>query len=128
MRTRGNKLPDFKLHFNMRPTRKEQKDLIASTSKYAKDRIDSLSNILRPVTNIPNVSQINKAKRGKTRLELIPAFKMSDFPPEAQAANGHEKFAAMKKDNSSYPDPFDKVSCANIFRVINLKRDFNPTI
>ena len=81
MRTRGNKLPDFKLHFNMRPTRKEQKDLIASTSKYAKDRIDSLSNILRPVTNIPNVSQINKAKRGKTRLELIPAFKMSDFPP-----------------------------------------------
>ena len=121
MRTRGNKLPDFRLHFNMRASRKEQKTLVPLTSKHAKEghRIDSVSNILRPAPNISNAGHNNRAKRGRTRLELIPAFGMSDFPPEAQAATVKneisENFRSTKTKKFSYSSDHSdyEVSCIN---------------
>ena len=122
MRTRGNKLPDFKLHFNMRQSRKEQKAQAPLTSKCAeRRRIESLSNILRPAPNISNSGQNNTTKRGRTRLELIPAFGMTDFPPDAQATTDKETCESLsRKNNFSYSSDHSdyEVSCTNVFHSV----------
>ena len=84
MRTRGNKLPDFNLHFKMRYSKKELAGSAITNPKGAKGNKPhaSLSNILRPAQNISSIGQANSKKRGRVRLELIPAFTLSDFPPD----------------------------------------------
>ena len=86
MRTRGNKLPDFNLHFKMRYSKKELAESATVNPKGAKGNKPhaSLSNILRPAQNISSIGQANSKKRGRVRLELIPAFTLSDFPNDVK--------------------------------------------
>ena len=86
MRTRGNKLPEFSLHFKIRHLKKEVNTPGSLSSKNIVDKrnIDSVSDILRPVPMSSKKGHNNLKKRGRTRLELIPAFKLSDFPQQAE--------------------------------------------
>jgi hypothetical protein len=115
MRTRGNKLPEFSLHFKMRHLKKELKNPVSSSSKNNKERhtIGSVSDILRPVLISSKPGLNNLKKRGRTRLELIPAFKLSDFPQQAQVGGSKQateenileeerKNRSSSSDNSEY--------------------------
>lgn len=102
MRTRGNKLPDFNLHFKMRYSKKELAESATSNPKGAKGNkpYASLSNILRPAQNISSIGQANSKKRGRVRLELIPAFTLSDFPPDVK----EDESRSMKCEKSRAED------------------------
>ena len=104
MRTRGNKLPDFNLHFKMRHPKKELSNTAVLSSKSSKEqhKSDLVSNILRPVPNINNVGQNKPKKRGRTRLELIPAFKLSDFPSQVEVQNGRQEVYQEGETTNSY--------------------------
>ena len=103
MRTRGNKLPEFSLHFKMRHSKREP---VASSAKKANDKqCELLSSILRPVANLSKPGQSNSKKGGRTRLELILAFKLSDFPPQFDESNRNEdsfKRLSEKETKSIY--------------------------
>ena len=82
MRTRGNKLPEFSLHFKMRHSKKEV--VVPSIGKINDKQSEMLSRILRPVSNLSKAGQPGGKKGCRARLELIPAFKLSDFPPQIE--------------------------------------------
>ena len=65
IRTRGAKLPNFRLHMKIRPSRKEQRDLENSKLRGVYATTDAL---------------LNKSGAKKGRRELPPAFSMDDFP------------------------------------------------
>ena len=102
MRTRGNKLPDFNLHFKMRYSKKELAESATVNPKGAKGNKPhaSLSNILRPAQNISSIGQANSKKRGRVRLELIPAFTLSDFPNDVK----EDESSSIKCENSRAED------------------------
>ena len=115
MRTRGNKLPEFSLHFKIRHLKKEVNNPVSSSSKSIIERhkIGSVSDILRPVPMSSKTGHNNLKKRGRTRLELIPAFKLSDFPQhvevggskkdsEANTSESKRKIHSHSSDNSEY--------------------------
>ena len=102
MRTRGNRLPDAKLHFKIRYSRKEPINVGPFSSKRSKveHKLDSVSKILRPAKcNISKTAQKNQKKGGRTRLELIPAFKLSDFPPEPSHKEKIENLSEEEIEN-----------------------------
>ena len=104
MRTRGNKLPDFKLHFNIRQSRKDPKALDLRSSNDTEERTDfsQISNILRPIPVTADQGH-KKGRRGRTRLELIPAFGMEDFPPEALVTtNEREALSSLPMGNNAW--------------------------
>ena len=107
MRTRGNKLPEFSLHFKMRHSKKEV--VGHSNDKINAKQNELLSSILRPVTNISKTGQPGGKKGGRTRLELIPAFKLSDFPPQIEVTDTKQKESnrEIEKDSESLFDSSD---------------------
>ena len=125
MRTRGNKLPDFNLHFKMRYSKKELAESATVIPKGAKGIKPhaSLSNILRPAQNIFSNGQANSKKRGRVRLELIPAFTLSDFPPDVKEDESRsikcEKSRADDTQSYSYSsDDSDEVNLSPSKRML----------
>ena len=100
MRTRGNKLPEFSLHFKMRHSKKEVV-VVPSDNKINHKQSELLSNILRPVTNLSKAGQPGGKKGSRTRLELIPAFKLSDFPPQIQDTDPKDNNLNRETDKDS---------------------------
>ena len=99
MRTRGNKLPEFSLHFKMRHSKKEV--VVPSVNKINHKQSELLSNILRPVTSLSKAGQPGGKKGSRTRLELIPAFKLSDFPPQIQDTDPKDNNRNREADKDS---------------------------
>ena len=131
MRTRGNKLPEFSLHFKMRHSKREP---VANSAKKSNDKqCELLSSILRPVTNISKPGQTNSKKGGRARLELIPAFKLSDFPPQIEESNRNEEnlkgFSARETESifDSSENSDLEVTCyvAPLFKSGNLIHHFD---
>ena len=86
--------------------RHSKREPVASSAKKANDKqCELLSSILRPVANSSKHGQSNSKKGGRTRLELIPAFKLSDFPPqfdESKRNEEHLKEFSAKETKSLY--------------------------
>ena len=108
MRTRGNKLPEFSLHFKIRHLKKEVNSPVLTSSKnnIERHKMDSVSDILRPVPISSKTGHINLKKRGRSRLELIPAFKLSDFPQHVEVGgskqNTEENTLQNERTNRSH--------------------------
>ena len=126
MRTRGNKLPEFSLHFKMRHAKKEPVGI--SAKKINDKQSEMLKKILRPVANISKPGQAAAKKGGKSRLELIPAFKLSDFPPQIEetAPKEDDLNDALEKDNESFYDSSEHSDYEVIYKLISFL--FSPDI
>ena len=85
----------------MRHSKKEV--VVPSVNKINDKQSELLSNILRPVTNLSKAGQPGGKKGCRTRLELIPAFKLSDFPPQIEDTDSktNNSNRAIDKDSES---------------------------
>ena len=88
----------------MRHSKKEV--VVPSVGKINDKQSEMLSRILRPVSNLSKAGQPGGKKGCRARLELIPAFKLSDFPPQIEVTDTNQKESnrEIEKDSESLFD------------------------